>query len=113
MARTTRHYVMVMQSLESICSSTPDLTLFSVSPDLTITLVIDEMLELHCLELCKVAWNLYITSVEPGSDDLHVKQTTKTYLRWAESLSEKNREGLANARRFIAAEYETLERCLV
>ncbi|CAE6420179.1 unnamed protein product [Rhizoctonia solani] len=40
------------------------------------------LLELHCLELCKVAWNLYITTARPGSrDQLHVKHASMTYLR--------------------------------
>ncbi|KAJ1309477.1 hypothetical protein OPQ81_006252 [Rhizoctonia solani] len=53
------------------------------------------LLELHCLELSKVSWNLYITNARPGSGDLlHVKHAAATYLRWAKQLAGINSTGV-------------------
>ncbi|QRV99804.1 SET domain protein [Ceratobasidium sp. AG-Ba] len=74
---------------------------------------IHPLLELHCLELCKVAWNHYITSVAPGRPDaMHVKGAASAHLRWAKSLSEGLHEGLEVSRSSVVSEYDVLESCL-
>ncbi|KAG8679675.1 hypothetical protein FRC08_016818 [Ceratobasidium sp. 394] len=74
---------------------------------------IHPLLELHCLELCKVAWNHYITSVGPDrANSKLVKGAASAYLRSATRLAGMLQKGLEASRMPIAAEYEILESCL-
>ncbi|KAG8738025.1 hypothetical protein FRC12_016944, partial [Ceratobasidium sp. 428] len=74
---------------------------------------IHPLLELHCLELCKVAWNHFITSVAPGQpDSMHVKGAALTYFRWAKKVAGLLHEGLEVSRASIVSEYDALESCL-
>ncbi|KAF8599041.1 hypothetical protein BDV93DRAFT_526343 [Ceratobasidium sp. AG-I] len=71
------------------------------------------LLELHCLELSKIAWNYYTTNFAPnGSEGSPVRETSTSYLKWAKSIADRGSEGLEHSRASIEEEYRMLEECL-
>lgn len=71
------------------------------------------LLELHCLELSKVAWNYYITNFTPNNPKgALVRTASASYLRWAKAIAGQGSVGLEKSRISVDEEYRLLEGCL-